>query len=492
MHIHILGICGTFMGGIAAIARAAGHRVTGCDANVYPPMSTQLEALGIELIEGFAPDQLGLKPDLFVIGNVVSRGNPLMEVILDTGAAYVSGPQWAGENLLAGHHVVAVAGTHGKTTTTSMLAWILEYNRRAPGFLVGGVPENFGISARAAGRTGTPGNPGAHTGNAAKLFVIEADEYDTAFFDKRSKFVHYRPRTAILNNLEYDHADIFPDVGAIETQFHHLVRTVPRNGRLIVNAHEESLARVLARGCWSELETFGSAQDGATPPAWQAGPPDADGSFEVAFNGTVGGTAAGNAGGTAGSAVQGRVRWQLMGQHNRMNAVAAIAAARHVGVAPADAIAALALFKNVKRRMELRGTVNGIAVYDDFAHHPTAIETTIAGLRAKAGTGARILAVLEPRSNTMKLGTMKAALPHSLAGADLVFGYGAKEGKDALGWNLAEALQPLGTKAAAYDALEPLVGAILAVVRAGDQILVMSNGSFGGVHAKLLEGLRQR
>ena len=478
MHIHILGICGTFMGGIAAIARAAGHRITGCDANVYPPMSTQLEALGIELIEGFAPDQLGLKPDLFVIGNVVSRGNPLMEAILDAGAAYVSGPQWAGENLLAGHHVMAVAGTHGKTTTTSMLAWILEHNGRAPGFLVGGVPENFGISARAAGTAA------ANARGQARLFVIEADEYDTAFFDKRSKFVHYRPRTAILNNLEYDHADIFPDIGAIETQFHHLVRTVPRNGRLIVNRHEDSLQRVLARGCWSEIETFGSASDGAAPPAWQAGPPDADGSFEVAFNGTTSSTAGGIA--------QGRVRWELMGQHNRMNAVAAIAAARHAGVAPAEAIAALALFKNVKRRMEVRGTVNGVTVYDDFAHHPTAIETTIAGLRAKAGAGVRILAVLEPRSNTMKLGTIKAALPHSLAGADLVFGYGAKDGKDALGWNLAQALQPLGPKAAAYDALEPLVGAILTAARAGDQILVMSNGSFGGVHAKLLEGLRQR
>ena len=488
MHIHILGICGTFMGGIAAIARAAGHRVTGCDANVYPPMSTQLEALGIQLIEGFAPDQLALKPDLFVIGNVVSRGNPLMEAILNAGAAYVSGPQWAGENLLAGHHVLAVAGTHGKTTTTAMLAWILEHNGRAPGFLVGGVPENFGISARAAGTSSAPGPidatgaagsaarsstdaPPHHTTHHTKLFVIEADEYDTAFFDKRSKFVHYRPRTAILNNLEYDHADIFPDIGAIETQFHHLVRTVPGNGRLIVNGQEDSLTRVLARGCWSELEKFGSAQA-----AWQSGQPDADGSFEVAFNG----------------AAQGRVRWELMGHHNCMNALAAIAAAWHAGVAPAGAIAALALFKNVKRRMEVRGTVNGITVYDDFAHHPTAIDTTIAGLRAKVGAGVRILAVLEPRSNTMKLGTMKAALPHSLAGADLVFGYGAKEGKDALGWNLAEALQPLGNKAATYDALKPLVQAILTAARAGDQILVMSNGGFGGVHAKLLDGLRTR
>ena len=463
MHIHILGICGTFMGGIAAIARAAGHRVTGCDANVYPPMSTQLEALGIQLIEGFAPDQLRLNPDLFVIGNVVSRGNPLMEAILNVGAAYVSGPQWAGENLLAGHHVLAVAGTHGKTTTTAMLAWILEHNGRAPGFLVGGVPENFGISARAAGVSA------ATALHNAKLFVIEADEYDTAFFDKRSKFVHYRPRTAILNNLEFDHADIFSDIGAIETQFHHLVRTVPGNGRLIVNGQEDSLSHVLARGCWSELEQFGGAQA-----AWQAGQPDADGSFEVAFNGTA----------------QGRVYWELMGHHNRMNALAAIAAARHAGVVPVDAIAALASFKNVKRRMEVRGTVNGITVYDDFAHHPTAIETTIAGLRAKVGAGARIFAVLEPRSNTMKLGTMKAALPHSLAGADLVFGYGAKEGKDALGWNLAEALQPLGPKATTYDALKPLVEAILTAARAGDQILVMSNGGFGGVHAKLLDGLR--
>ena len=464
MHIHILGICGTFMGGIAVVARAAGHRVTGCDANVYPPMSTQLQALGIDLIEGFAPDQLGLKPDLFVIGNVVSRGNPLMEAILDAGVRYISGPQWAGENLLAGKHVLAVAGTHGKTTTSSMLAWILEHAGLKPGFLIGGVPENFGVSARAAVR---------------KLFVIEADEYDTAFFDKRSKFVHYRPHTAILNNLEYDHADIFPDLAAIETQFHHLVRTVPRSGRIIVNGQEASLARVLARGCWSEVEGFGATGAAAGAAAWQAGAPDSDGAFEVTLAG----------------APQGKVQWNLLGAHNRMNALAAIAAARHAGVAPGQAIDALAQFKSVKRRMEIRGVAAGVTVYDDFAHHPTAIATTIDGLRQqlqRCGTSGRILAVLEPRSNTMKLGAMKAQLPGSLAQADLVFGYGAAQGKDALGWDLAEALQLLGDKASAFNGLESLVGAILGVVRPGDHVLVMSNGGFGGVHQKILDGLNKK
>jgi UDP-N-acetylmuramate: L-alanyl-gamma-D-glutamyl-meso-diaminopimelate ligase len=451
MHIHILGICGTFMGGIAAIARAAGIKVTGCDANVYPPMSTQLEALGIELITGFEPDQIHLKPDVFVIGNVVSRGNPLMEEILERGLPYVSGPQWVGEHLLTGRHVLAVAGTHGKTTTTAMLAWILEAAGASPGFLIGGIPENFGISARAG------------TGRA---FVIEADEYDTAFFDKRSKFVHYRPRTAILNNLEFDHADIFADLGAIETQFHHLVRTVPRSGRLLVNGREASLGRVIARGCWSGAEYFG------TDAGWQAGPAAADGSFEVALAGQY----------------CGRVEWALIGEHNRMNAIAAIAAARHAGVGPADAIAALRDFRNVKRRMEVRGRARDITVYDDFAHHPTAIATTIAGLRAKVGA-ARILAVLEPRSNTMKLGTMKAALPGSLEGADLVFGYGAREGRDALGWDLGEVLAPLGPKASAWQAIDPLVAAVAAAARAGDHVLVMSNGGFGGVHQKILGAL---
>ena len=459
MHIHILGICGTFMGGLAGLAKEAGHKVTGCDANVYPPMSTQLRAQGIELIEGFGPHQLSLQPDLFVVGNVVSRGNPLMETILNRGLPYVSGPQWIGEHILQHKWVLAVAGTHGKTTTASMLAWILEDAGYKPGFLIGGVPMNFGISARLGG-----------DGAEAPFFVIEADEYDTAFFDKRSKFVHYRPRTVILNNLEYDHADIFPDLAAIETQFHHLVRTVPTIGRLIVNGREDALKRVLERGCWSETEFFGGddAADG-----WSMVDHD-DGSFEVFFNGKR----------------QGTVHWSLSGEHNRLNAVAAIAAARHTGVPPAQAIESLARFENVKRRMETRGVANGVTVIDDFAHHPTAIATTVAGLRRKVG-GGRILAVLEPRSNTMKLGTMKAALAASLSEADLVFGFGAKgEGKDALGWDLAGALAPLGAKARAFDALPALVEAVAAAARPGDTVLVMSNGGFGGVHQKLLDAVQ--
>lgn len=459
MHIHILGICGTFMGGLAVLAKEAGHKVTGCDANVYPPMSTQLQAQGIELIEGFGPEQISLKPDLFVIGNVVSRGNPLMEEILDRGLPYTSGPQWIGEHILHNKWVLAVAGTHGKTTTSSMLAWILEDAGYHPGFLIGGVPMNFGISARLSGKVA-----------GSDFFVIEADEYDTAFFDKRSKFVHYRAKTAILNNLEYDHADIFPDLSAIETQFHHLVRTVPGVGRLVVNGREASLQRVMARGCWSETEWFG----GADQKGWSLGEHD-DGSFDVVFNGDK----------------QGTVHWSLTGEHNRLNALAAIAAARHVGVLPAQAIDALAKFGNVKRRMEVRGIVNGVTVYDDFAHHPTAIATTVAGLRKKMD-GARILAVLEPRSNTMKLGTMKDALPGSLVDADVVFGYGAKgSGKDALGWNLSEALAPLGPKARAFDELDALVQAIAQTAQPGDQILVMSNGGFGGVHQKILDALRK-
>jgi UDP-N-acetylmuramate: L-alanyl-gamma-D-glutamyl-meso-diaminopimelate ligase len=457
MHIHILGICGTFMGGLAVLAKEAGHRVTGCDANVYPPMSTQLQAQGIELIEGYGADQVGLKPDLFVIGNVVSRGNPLMEEILNRGLPYVSGPQWIGQHILQDKWVLAVAGTHGKTTTSAMLAWILEDAGYAPGFLIGGVPMNFGISARLSGQAGSD------------FFVIEADEYDTAFFDKRSKFVHYRARTAILNNLEYDHADIFPDLGAIETQFHHLVRTVPGVGRLIVNRREESLKRVMARGCWSETEWFG----GADGEGWSLRE-HADNVFDVSFNG----------------APQGTVEWDLSGEHNRLNALAAIGAARHVGVTPAQAIESLAKFGNVKRRMEVRGVVNDIKVYDDFAHHPTAIATTVAGLRKKIGK-ARILAVLEPRSNTMKLGTMKDALPGSLADADLVFGYGARSGsgKEVVGWDLGQALSPLGEKARAFDQLDALVQAIVQAARPGDQILVMSNGGFGGVHQKILDAL---
>jgi UDP-N-acetylmuramate: L-alanyl-gamma-D-glutamyl-meso-diaminopimelate ligase len=455
MHLHILGICGTFMGGLALIARAAGHKVTGCDAGVYPPMSTQLSEQGIELIEGFGVDQMALKPDLYVIGNVVSRGNPLMEAILESGARYVSGPQWLGDNVLPGQHVLAVAGTHGKTTTSSMLAWILEAAGLAPNFLIGGVAQDLHVSARY--------DP------ARRPFVIEADEYDTAFFDKRSKFVHYRPRTAILNNLEYDHADIFPDLAAIETQFHHLVRTIPGSGRIVRPTHSDALDRVIARGCWSETVTFGA--DGA----WQATAPDADGAFGVLRNGVEAGT----------------VRWSLSGEHNRMNALAALAAAEHVGVTVQDGIAALTRFAGVKRRMELRGTVNGVKVYDDFAHHPTAIATTLEGLRRQVGS-ARILAVLEPRSNTMKLGTMAARLPDALVDADLVFCFGAHSGKHALGWNPADVLAPLGDRASSYDDIDALVAAVTAAARPGDQVLVMSNGGFGGIHGKLLNALEAR
>ncbi len=455
MHIHILGICGTFMGGIAVLAKKAGHRVTGCDANVYPPMSTQLEAQGIELIEGFSPEQTKLNPDIYVIGNVVSRGNPLMEEILNLGLPYISGPQWLAENVLQGKWVLAVAGTHGKTTTSSMLAWILEYAGLAPGFLIGGVPENFGVSAR------LPQQPRQDSKSTSPFFVIEADEYDTAFFDKRSKFVHYRPRTAILNNLEFDHADIFDDLAAIEKQFHHLVRTVPQQGLVVANGKESSLNRVIEKGCWTPVEKFGTDAD------WQASNASGDGSFDVIYQGKL----------------QGRVDWDLLGEHNRMNALASIAAARHVGVATEVGIAALTEFKNVKRRMEVKGVVNRVTVYDDFAHHPTAIETTVAGLRAKVGA-ARILAVLEPRSNTMKLGVMKNALPSSLKEADVVFCYGAN-----LGWDAAEALKPIANKAKTFDDLGVLVQAITEVAQPDDHILVMSNGGFGGVHQKILDAL---
>ncbi|HEY5800946.1 MAG TPA: UDP-N-acetylmuramate:L-alanyl-gamma-D-glutamyl-meso-diaminopimelate ligase [Burkholderiaceae bacterium] len=466
MHIHILGICGTFMGGLAVLAKEAGHTVTGCDANVYPPMSTQLEAQGIRLIEGFGPDQVELKPDLFVIGNVISRGNPLIEEIMNRGLPFMSGPQWMGEHILRHRWVLAVAGTHGKTTTTSMLAWILEDAGYSPGFLIGGVPVNFGISARLQGD------------KPSDFFVIEADEYDTAFFDKRSKFVHYHARTAVLNNLEYDHADIFPDLAAIERQFHHFVRTVPGIGRVIVNGGEEALARVVKMGCWSEREYFSTAPAVAAEPgkhaAW-ALHEHKDGSFDVMFD----------------NVSQGTVHWNLTGEHNRMNALAAIAAARHVGVEPATAIAALGRFQNVKRRMEVRGTVNGVTVFDDFAHHPTAITTTLAGLRQKLGAapGNRIVAVLEPRSNTMKLGSMKQALWASLTDADLVYGYSAKSGKSAIDWSLAETLSPLGEKASAYDDIDTLVDAIAAKAQPGDHVVVMSNGGFGGIHQKLLDRL---
>ena len=444
------------MGGLAQLARAAGHRVTGCDANVYPPMSDQLTAAGIDLIEGFGADQLQLKPDLFVIGNVVTRGNPLMEAILEAGAPFTSGPQWIGEHLLRGKWVLAVAGTHGKTTTTAMLAKILDHAGLAPGFLIGGVPQDFGVSARAG---------------STDFFVIEADEYDTAFFDKRSKFVHYFPRTAILNNLEYDHADIFPDLGAIETQFHHLVRCVPASGRLVVNGREAALDRVLARGCWSHVEKF-DVESG-----WHA--QNTSEGVEHAFDVALG------------SERFGRLVLPAAGSHNRSNALAAIAAARHVGVAPPVAIEALTRFEGVKRRLELRGTQAGVAVYDDFAHHPTAIALTVGGLRKRVGS-ARILAVLEPRSNTMKLGTMKAALPDSLRDADIVFCYGARDGKNALGWDPAEALAPLGSRAQSFHQIDALVRAVVDAARDGDHVLVMSNGGFGGVHGKLLDALALR
>jgi len=453
LHLHILGICGTFMGGVAQLATAAGHRVTGCDANVYPPMSDLLRSAGIEVIEGYGADQLTLAPDLYVVGNVVTRGNPLMESVLESGARFISGPQWVGENLLHGRWVLAVAGTHGKTTVSAMLATILEQAGLAPGFLIGGVPSDFGVSAR-------PGR--------SRFFVIEADEYDTAFFDKRSKFVHYFPRTAVLNNLEYDHADIFADLAAIETQFHHLVRGVPGRGRLVVNGTDAALARALARGCWSELEKFG-VDDGWHARAVEEG---AQHAFEVAF----------------GSEVFGCLELPLAGAHNRSNALAAIAAARHAGVAPAMAIEALQRFGGVRRRLEVRGVAGGITVYDDFAHHPTAIETTVSGLRRRVGR-ARILAVLEPRSNTMKLGTMNAQLPASLQNADLVFCYGARGGRNALGWEPAQVLAPMGARARSFDDLEALVQAVTVEARPGDHVLVMSNGGFGGVHDKLLAAI---
>ncbi|GGH53505.1 UDP-N-acetylmuramate--L-alanyl-gamma-D-glutamyl-meso-2,6-diaminoheptandioate ligase [Comamonas phosphati] len=469
MHIHILGICGTFMGGLAALAREAGHRVTGCDAGVYPPMSDQLRQLGIELIEGYGADQIALRPDMYVVGNVVGRKRlpdgspkfPLMEAILDTGAPYTSGPQWLAEHVLhhpsCPRHVLAVAGTHGKTTTTSMLAWVLECAGLQPGFLVGGVPLDFGVSARLGAQV---------DGQSRPLFVIEADEYDTAFFDKRSKFVHYRPRTAVLNNLEFDHADIFDDLAAIERQFHHLVRTVPGTGRVVVNGLEESLTRVLGQGCWSEVASFGATVSDFTA---EGEPSD----FDLLHRGRK----------------VAHLCWSLTGVHNQLNALAAIAAADHVGVSAAQACEALSRFQNVKRRMELRGTVNGVAVYDDFAHHPTAIRTTLDGLRRKLGAGARILAAFEPRSNTMKLGTMKSQLPWSLENADLVFCHTA-----GLDWDAAEALAPLGVgpgrRAQVAGDIDTLLAQIKAAARPGDHIVCMSNGGFGGIHAKLLAALK--
>ena len=451
MHIHILGICGTFMGGIALLARSAGHKVTGCDANVYPPMSTQLEAQGITLVEGYGAEQTQHMPDLFVIGNAISRGNPLLEAVLAQGLPYVSGPQWLADNILRGRWVLGVAGTHGKTTTTSMLTWILEEAGLNPSFLVGGVPQGFGVSARL---TNSP------------FFVIEADEYDTAFCDKRSKFVHYHPRTVILNNLEFDHADIFVDLAAIETQFHHLVRTIPANGLIVSNAADPNLARVLGRGCWTPIESFGVPAKSAR--GWHSENVNAKSGFDVRLDGKLVGSVG---------------QFALSGVHNGANALAALAAARHAGVPVAVGLKALETFSGIKRRMEIRGVVRGVTVIDDFAHHPTAIRLTLAGLRQTADK-ARILAVLEPRSNTMKLGTMKAQLADSLHDADLVFCY-----TNNLGWDAVQAFSAIADKTQCHDDLDQLVAAVCALACAGDQILVMSNGGFGGVHQRLLAAL---
>ncbi|HJX17682.1 MAG TPA: UDP-N-acetylmuramate:L-alanyl-gamma-D-glutamyl-meso-diaminopimelate ligase [Acidiferrobacterales bacterium] len=448
MRIHILGIGGTFMGGVAVLARALGHSVTGSDAKVYPPMSTQLEAEGITLREGYDPAHLEPAPDLVIIGNALSRGNPAVEHVLDRGISYTSGAQWVAENILAHRWVLAVAGTHGKTTATSMLAWILEYANLKPGFLVGGVPENFGVSARLGD---------------APFFVIEADEYDTAFFDKRSKFVHYRPRTAILNNLEYDHADIFPDLAAIRRQFHHLVRSVPGSGLLVVNGADAQLAQTLEMGCWTPVEKFGD------PAGWQAEPLLPDGSrFRVLFQGKE----------------QGSVEWELIGTHNVLNALAALAAARHAGVPVKTGCAALQEFRNVKRRMEVRGTVRGVTVYDDFAHHPTAIHTTLDALRARVGNK-RIIAVLEARSNTMRMGVHRAELGPALAGADHVILFQPAE----FPWDIHIVTAALNGRACVFRSVDEIVTVLGQELRPDDQVLIMSNGGFDGIHAKLLARL---
>ncbi len=459
MHIHILGICGTFMGGLAALAREAGHTVTGCDAGVYPPMSDQLRSLGVDVVEGYGADQIAPEIDMYVVGNVVSRARladasakfPLMEAILNQGLLYTSGPQWLSEHILQGRHVLAVAGTHGKTTTTSMLAWILESAGMQPGFLVGGVPLNFGVSARVGSR----------------YFVIEADEYDTAFFDKRSKFVHYRPRTVVLNNLEFDHADIFDNLEAIERQFHHLIRTVPSDGQVVYNGLEESLQRVLHKGCWSSVTSFGTA-------ASDIAAVGTHNDFEVTHRGL---------------ATSARVRWALSGSHNQMNALAAISAALHVGVPLAVSAHALASFQNVKRRMEVRGVAGGVTVYDDFAHHPTAIRLTLDGLRAQLDADPstrdnRIFAAFEPRSNTMKLGTMKQQLPWSLEAADKAFCH-----TGGLDWDPAQALAPMGARAQTSTSVQELTAQIMAIVRPGDHVVCMSNGGFGSIHSALLTKL---
>jgi UDP-N-acetylmuramate: L-alanyl-gamma-D-glutamyl-meso-diaminopimelate ligase len=446
MHIHILGICGTFMGGVAILAKSLGYKVTGSDKNVYPPMSTQLEEQGIELIQGFDPSQLDTKPDLVVIGNAMSRGNPCVEAVLDKQIPYISGPQWLLEHVLKDRWVLAVAGTHGKTSTSSMLAWILEYANMQPGFLIGGVPENFGLSARLGD---TP------------FFVIEADEYDSAFFDKRSKFVHYRPRTLVLNNLEFDHADIFDDLNAIKKQFHHLMRTVPSTGRVFIPNKDHALMEVKEMGCWSEVEYLGQN--------WSAEKINQDGSaFSVKLDGLA----------------HGEVNWNLLGDHNVNNALAAIAAARHVGVTPEVSIAALGEFKSIKRRMEIKGNINNITVYDDFAHHPTAVKTTLAGLRAKVGAD-KIIAVLEPRSNTMKLGIHKEALVDSLSLADSVYCFEDKN----IEWSMQALFAEQGKDVNVEADIDLLIEKIVNEAKPSDHILIMSNGGFGNIHQKLLAKL---
>ncbi len=450
-NIHILGICGTFMGGIALLARQLGFNVSGSDANVYPPMSTQLREQGISLCDGYDPKHLNPRPDLVVIGNAMSRGNPAIEYVLNEGIPYISGPQFLADRIIQDRWVLAVAGTHGKTTTSSMLSWILEYAGLSPGFLVGGVPQNFGLSAR--------------LGNAP-FFVVEADEYDTAFFDKRSKFVHYRPRTLIINNIEFDHADIFSDLAAIQRQFHHLVRTVPSRGLILAPHGETASDQTLKMGCWTPVETIGNGG------AWSANKKNADGSeFDVQKSGKVLGT----------------VKWPLIGDHNVHNALASIAAAQHAGVPVETSVAALTEFKNVKRRMEVRGVVNGVTVYDDFAHHPTAIELTLGGLRRSVGK-ARIIAVLEPRSNTMRMGVHKDMLAPSLNAADQIVFYAPKD----IGWDVASVAGALGKKGHVFSDIGAIINYVTAEAQSGDHVLIMSNGAFGGIHDKLLQAMAQK
>jgi UDP-N-acetylmuramate: L-alanyl-gamma-D-glutamyl-meso-diaminopimelate ligase len=470
MHIHIVGICGTFMGGLAQLAKAMGHRVTGCDANVYPPMSDQLVASGIELVQGFEADQLALRPDLWVVGNVARRGLPLIEAILNQRLPMTSGPAFLAEHVMAGRPVAAVAGTHGKTTTSSLLAWVLDQAGLAPGFLIGGVPEGFGVSAR--------------MGRPDGVFVIEADEYDTAFFDKRSKFLHYRAQVAILNNLEFDHADIFADLAAIETQFHHWIRTLPSEGCLVVNGQSEALRRVIGRACYTPVTWFNEdqglharvpSQSVNSTPAKPMGPQQKASAGREAFDIYQG------------DRLLGQLLSPLWGEHNRANALAVLGAAMALGVPADQAMAAMASFPGVKRRMQLRGESVGIRVWDDFAHHPTAIQTTLQGLAGQLTTGQRILAVIEPRSNTMKMGVMRDQLPGSLSQADLVFGYSG-----GLDWSLEQTLASLGSRACVRERLDDLINAIVEQARAGDQILVMSNGGFGGLHERLLSRLAER